>query len=126
MTARNIPGHDRDQSEQARALFDNLLAGAGGIANGDEVTRRRTLKYLNNRVKVHLDGIPASEKVKLSHKLRERQYGICPRCGLPLPADPDAVEKHRLDRNGGYADAARIELRHRECHRSEHAANDWS
>lgn len=126
MTIRTIPGLTPTQSEQARTLLEQTLLAADVIAGGDEAAQRRTLKYLINRVKVHLDGVSAPEKVKLAEVLRERQGNICPACGLPLPADADAVEKHRLIRGQGYTDPSTIELRHRECHRSEHAAKQWS
>jgi hypothetical protein len=126
MAIQPIPGLTDRQSEQARDLLDTIFNGSTAVAGGDENTRRRTLKFLVNRIKVYLDGITASEKVQLTQFLRERQDGICPVCKLPLPADPDAVEKHRLDRQRGYDDHTNLELRHRGCHRSEHASEGWS
>jgi hypothetical protein len=125
MLIRAIPGLTPTQSEQARALLEQILLASVAIAGGDEAVRRRVLKCFINRVKVQLDGVSAPEKVKLAQPLRERQGGICPVCGLELPVDPDAVEKHRLNRSRGYADPSNIELRHRKCHRSEHAAEQW-
>jgi hypothetical protein len=126
MTKRIIPGLNSPQSDQARALLGQISTETALIASSSEPARRRALKYLINRIKVHLDGVSAPKKARLSRLLRERQEHRCPVCGEPLPNDPDAVEKHRLNRNGGYDDPRTIELRHRHCHRSEHAASDWS
>jgi hypothetical protein len=98
MTIGTIPGLTPNQSEQACTLLEQTLLAARLISGGDEAPRRRILKYLINRVKVHLDGVAAPEKVRLAQVLRERQGNLCPACSLPLPPDPDAVEKHRLNR----------------------------
>ena len=125
MSNRTIRDLDPSQSKLARDLLEHVVATAGKIAKGDERSYRRILKFLVNRLKVRLDGRSAPEKVKLAQELRARQNGICLACGLPLPSDPDEVEKHRVNRGVGYDDA-RIELRHRKCHRAEHAAADWA
>lgn len=126
MKTQMIPGLNPTQSDQTRALLERTFTEIATIACGTETARRRALKYLINRIKVHLDGVSAPEKVRLSRSLRQRQKGICPACQLLLPADSDGVEKHRLNRNAGYDDAKTIELRHRDCHRAEHAASDWA
>jgi len=126
MPTPQIPGLSAQQSQQARDLLDVILLTAATISNGDEGTRRRVLGFLRNRLKVHLDGISAPEKVKLTAELRERQGNECPVCKKQMSLDPDEVEKHRTNRGQGYANPNTIQLRCRACHRDEHKTERWS
>lgn len=64
-------------------------------------------------------GQQAAQKQRRRARLAERQHGICPECGLPLPKDLSETEvDHIIPRaRGGPSDAWNKRLLHLACNR---------